>query len=137
MRSVFIAFGAALTLAGCQTAAEGPPAAAASPQALPPNYRQMILERARAEFFDPYSIRDASISGPIPGTSFLGPVITVCVRANAKNRMGAYIGLKPTSYTFRDGKITVSDSEYAALSCAEAVYQPFPDLDSGRKAERR
>jgi hypothetical protein len=122
---------AALALAGCQTVApEGPLAAAAPAQTLPPDYRQRIVERARKTFFDPYSIRDAQISAPIPGTSFAGQVLTVCVLANAKNRMGGYTGIKPTSFTFRNGEIDVVDSEYSALTCGSAKgYEPFPELE--------
>lgn len=96
----------------------------------PPNYREVVAAKVRETFFDPYSIRDASISAPFPGTSILGTVETVCVRANAKNRVGAYIGIKATSFTFRAGQLQASDPEYATMTCAQAVYGPFPEIDS-------
>jgi len=119
-----------LALAACnQTTGSGPQAAAP----LPSDYREQIIAKVRDTFFDPYSIRDASISQPIAGAAFAGPVSTVCIRANAKNRMGGYIGLKQTSFTFRDGKLTVADSEYAAMTCGQAVYEPFPEIEEGYK----
>lgn len=98
---------------------------------LPPNYRQIIVSKVKETFFDPYSIRDASISQPIAGRAALGPVATICVRSNAKNRMGGYTGLKATSYTFRAGALTVVDDQYAALTCDKATYEPFPEIDAG------
>lgn len=124
---------AAVFLSGCQTAqtpATGP-AASADVAALPADYRQQILARAKAEFFDPYSIRDAGISQPIGGTSLMGSTSTICVRANAKNRMGAYTGLRTTAYIFRRGQITLSDQQYASIACGSAAYEPFPELEAG------
>lgn len=114
------------TLAGActNTAVSGPEAA----QPLPADYRARVAAKVRETFFDPYSIRDASISDPIAGQAILGPVQTVCVRANAKNRMGGYTGLKETAFTFLNGNLSV-DSEYAALTCAKAAYGPFPEIE--------
>ncbi|MBV5269013.1 MAG: hypothetical protein JZU55_02680, partial [Afipia sp.] len=67
------------------------------------------MERARKEFFDPYSIRDAAISQPIAGRSLSGDMASVCIQANGKNRMGAYTGLQTTVYIFRNGQITLTD----------------------------
>jgi hypothetical protein len=126
---------AVTTLAACQTASTGPERAAQARASLPPAYRQMIVEKVMADFVDPYSIRDAGISAPIPGTSIMGPVATVCVRANARNRMGGYTGAQPTAYTFRDQKLTVVvDRELAQIACANAVYRPFPEIDSAARA---
>jgi hypothetical protein len=125
----------AVILAGCQTTGQGSQIQVA--QQLPPNYRQMIVDNIRSTFFDPYSIRDAMISAPIAGTSLLGPVATVCVMANAKNRMGGYIGSKPTSFVFRDGRLTAQDSDYAGMTCASARYEPFPEIETlGSRSSR-
>lgn len=118
----------ASTLCGC-AAGGGQPVAESAAEPLPANYRVMVAEHVRKSFFDPYSMRDVGISQPIPGAAFTGSVSTVCVQANAKNRMGAYTGLKATSFTFRGGQITVADTEYAGITCAAAVYGPFPELE--------
>jgi hypothetical protein len=125
---------AALALAGCaQTTAQH---AAAIPT-LPANYRQLIIEHVRQTYNDPYSIRDAAISAPIAGTSFFGAVQSVCVRANAKNRMGGYIGLKANAITFREGRIVSFSEEYAGMICDGAIYEPFPEIDAGAQPRSR
>lgn len=120
----------AAALPGCKTTEQGAPGA----PPLPANYRQMVVDQVRKTFFDPYSIRDASISTPISGTSLMGQVQTVCVLANAKNRMGGYTGIKATAFVFRDGAITTSDSQYAPMICSDAVYEPFPEIDASASA---
>lgn len=119
----WIAVAAALGVTGC-AGAPWPQAQAVPP---PANYRAAVAAHVKATFVDPYSIRDASISAPIAGTSLMGPVWTVCMRANAKNRLGAYAGLKETSFTFRDGQI-MADDQYAAITCAAAAYEPFAEV---------
>lgn len=120
---------AALLVAGCNTTSAPAPTASAGAD-LPANYRTVILDRVRTEFVDPYSLRDAAISQPMPGTALLGSVTSICVRANAKNRLGAYTGLRATAYTFRAGQLTVSDQQYSGMTCANAVYEPFPELEA-------
>jgi hypothetical protein len=111
-----------LPLAGCATNPE------ASAAALPANWRQLVADRIRTTFFDPWSIRDAGIAEPVPGTSIYGHIMTVCVRANAKNRLGAYTGLEFTGFVFRDGQIAAQDQQNIAPLCAGAAYGPFPEL---------
>ena len=122
----------ALVLAGC----------AAQPQMqdgmvvanLPPNYRDVIAEHVKKTYFDPYSIRDASISNPVDTTSIFGPVTNVCVKANAKNRMGGYIGIRATGYVFQSGKIlNVLENEMIAGQCESRSYDPFYEIDSVAK----
>src|SRR5262245_2767926 len=99
----------ALTLAGCSGAT--PEGAANSSNPYPGNYRELAAGYIREHFFDPYSIRDAEIAPPKlamgPGLlgdgSFATPWV-VCVRANAKNRFGAYIGRTATGIQVYRGK---------------------------------
>jgi hypothetical protein len=56
------------------------------------------------------------------------------VRANAKNRFGAYTGLKETAVIFRGGKIDTTNQEYGAMACTGAVYEPFPEIEEGYRA---
>lgn len=123
---------AALAVGGCQTATDAPTAGGVS--ALPLNYRQIIVEEVRKSFFDPYSVRDTAISQPIAGQAILGPTATVCVRANAKNRMGGYTGVKATAFVFRASQLTTTDQQYAGLLCDNAAYEPFPEIDSAAVA---
>lgn len=92
---------------------------------LPSDYKVQILKSARKDFFDPYSIRSAGISAP---KIFINSVV-VCVEANAKNKLGGYTGLKPTSYVFLTKELTLH-GENNTLMCPEnTAYQPFPELE--------
>jgi hypothetical protein len=106
----------------------------------PANYRDIVARHVRENFFDPYSIRDASIAPPKPGELSRTDAIAVergwivCVRANAKNRMGGYIGLKTSANLVRGGIVQTSHSgeqHYEVrTNCAGAVYEPFREIDS-------
>jgi hypothetical protein len=135
MRTVWAMF-ASVLLAGCQTSGEGQSPSASGP-ALPANYRQIVIESVRKTFLDPGSIRDATISAPIPGTPVMGPVTTVCVRAKAKNKMGAYTGATTTAFIFRAGQLSSTETQNIAALCAGAPYEPFPEIDSASQAARR
>ena len=120
-------FALLLALAGCATSS--PDLASIGPK--PSNYREIVAAQVRATFFDPYSIRDAGIAEPFPG----GTVITydwqsgegwvVCLRANGKNRFGAYIGVKETAFVVRGGKVVHTLDETGALFCSNVRYEPF------------
>lgn len=100
----------------------------------PTNYRELVLETAKTTFYDPYSVRDAEISAP----QWLGSVHLgegngwqVCVRANAKNQMGAYVGLKETAFFFRGGKVISNATDLpqgGGYLCQDALYAPFTEL---------
>ena len=128
MLRVIAVLAAGLAVGGCQTAGGGN----APAQTLPPDYKAQIVAGAKEAFVDPYSIRDARIAAPKPGISFVGEIIHVCVRANAKNRMGGYTGQKDSVFNFRDGKlIQALDEKAAQYNCFNAVYEPFPELEAG------
>jgi hypothetical protein len=135
MRTVWAVF-ALVLLAGCQTSGEGQSPTASAPP-LPTNYRQIVIENVKKTFIDPRSIRDAAISEPIPGNAIMGPVTTVCVRANAKNKMGAYTGVTTTAFIFRGGQLSSTESQYTAGLCAGAPYAPFPEIEGASQAARR
>lgn len=124
-------------LAGCSSATMSPTSADAGPP--PANYREAVKASARETFFDPYSVRDASISQPLyASTIFDGMSMVprkgwiVCVRANAKNRMGAYTGMQETVFLFSGSTValTLSGPSYAGQIADPAVYQPFPELEA-------
>ena len=112
-----------LTLAGCVTTDPGEISAAAGP--LPADYKAQIVASARQSYFDPYSIRAAQIGTPErAGQIPLKGVWVVCVRSNAKNRMGAYTGIQDSQYHFNSGRLVFHGS-----GCVrEQAYHPFPEL---------
>ena len=136
MRHIWVVAAAAAVLSACQTTTDGGPVTTAStasaPQAdLPPNYRALIRAAVRDKFFDPYSIRDAAISQPIQGATLVGSHQTICIRANAKNRLGGYTGRRSTAFVFRQGQLVGTDNRYAEGTCRDAQYAPFPEIEQG------
>lgn len=124
MRGVMALLACGLALSGCASGERQEP--------LPANYRQLIADYARSQFyFDPYSLRDVSISTTI-GTdvSLYGPVQTVCVRANAKNRLGGYIGIKATQFSLREGRVVGAFQDRYGIGCGrDTTFEPFPELE--------
>lgn len=128
-----------LALAACNQTAGVVASATTSDPPPPPNYRDQVQARVKKTFFDPYSIRDAAISQPfVQNAAFDGVTLIphqgwmVCIRANAKNRMGGYIGLKETGYMFKAGQIV--DADFNSSFCAGAQFEPFPEIEEGFKA---
>jgi hypothetical protein len=126
-----LAFG--LFQAGCATT---PPQASEPP---PANYREIIARHVRESFLDPYSIRDASIAPPKPGQLSRSDAIAVeqgyivCFRANAKNRVGGYTGMKTTAFLVRGGAVVTShtgDDHYEVrTSCGGVAYESFREVE--------
>lgn len=127
----YIIITSTLLLAAC-TSEQTPLAAPKTLQ--PENYKQKVIQHVRQNYFDPYTVRDASISKPFAVNRIgHGEVWFVCVRSNAKNRMGGYTGIKPTAYWFRNGEIAPTSNEssqYDDFNCAYAQYSPFPEIEN-------
>ncbi|WP_025036107.1 hypothetical protein [Bradyrhizobium sp. DOA9] len=142
MRWVLLAT-CALALAGCQTSGEATPSANAATAGAPPaNYRQLAADYVKSSFKDPYSIRDAEIAPPKPGTGpslnsdgFTTPWV-VCLRANAKNSMGAYTGRKVTALALSNEKVVNAwdETQYSRMVCEGVAYTPFPEIEEKRAA---
>lgn len=79
----------------------------------PENYREIVDGWVHRTFFDPYSVRDLSMTKPekyfiqqpplLGGGRLFG--YRVRVSANAKNRLGGYTGLQTTNVLIRNGKV--------------------------------
>lgn len=130
MRNIILLIAAAV-ISGC--AAQGS-AEDANIGHAPSSWREMARSHMRSQLFDPYSARDISISAP----TYANPVWDgatmvphsgwfVCVRANAKNRMGAYTGQQLTGMLFENGKITVTLAEptHGVATYCGNKFEPF------------
>lgn len=127
---VAIAFGLTAVLAGCQTTGQNDPKSAAL-MAVPPNYKTLIVNHYRETLKDPYSIRSAGITPPREDFTGLlngGTRPAVCVRFNAKNSFGAYVGLRSAVVWFNDGKLAGALEE--GLGCRDVSFGPFPELEN-------
>lgn len=134
MRQLLLLAACALALAGCQT--DGAAVAAQAGPA-PANYRQLAAEHVRTSFKDPYTIRDAEIAAPKPGSGpslnadgFKTPWV-ICMRANAKNALGAYTGRKVTAIAVSDARVVNAwdDVQAAGYICQGVAYEPFPEIE--------
>ena len=129
MRELFAVAAAGLALSGCVTqqqvddvmASQRPPSAA---------IRREIVKSARDYLFDPYSVRDAEISSVMDAPG--GKLQFVCVKANAKNRLGAYTGR--TTVSVRLVGTQPSSTRENAPGCQLPLlkWYPFPELEALR-----
>jgi hypothetical protein len=123
----------AVGLAGCVSTTE--PSADTGP--FPTRYREMAKDYLRRSLVDPYSVRDAEIAEPVVKGSFHlvdpTPGWTICVRYNARNRMGAYAGMTENALLVRGDKVTISLNELTTPTrtagiCRDAKWAPFNEL---------
>lgn len=102
----------------------------------PANYRAIVVEGIKEYFFDPYSVRDAEISEPRVAPPFdLGgrEGWAVCLRANAKNRMGAYVGRRESVMMIAGDRVIAYTEGPAPYYCNDASFSPFPELEALHK----
>jgi hypothetical protein len=119
---------AGILLAGCATSPQERQAIAES---VPDGYRAQITAYYKSALKDPDSVKGAMISGPT--TAFVGllnggNVPAVCVRFNAKNSMGGYVGLRTTAVVFRDGRISGTTPPIQG-TCEREQWQEYPELN--------
>lgn len=127
MKNQLLIFAAALAMSGCVTqeqfdkvmATQRPPSAAE---------KAAIVNAARDYFVDPYSIRDAEISNVVQLND--QGLEAVCVKANAKNRMGAYAGRTATSVRLVKGKPMSTLENAPACAMPQMRYQRFRELEN-------
>jgi hypothetical protein len=122
--------GGAIGLAACAT-----PPTSENAGAPPANYREIARDYLRSNLLDPHSARDVQIAQPRIGQVYVEGTFrhengwAVCYRANAKNRMGGYTGLKEAVMLIRDNRVVVSNETAMhydiRTNCAEAKYEPI------------
>jgi hypothetical protein len=98
------------------------------PGPLPADYREIIKRSVEKNYFDPYSLRDVSISMPVLASTDAGPAWLVCLHDNAKNRMGGYVGASATAYFMSNGIIARMVERSSA--CDDAQLVPWPEMES-------
>lgn len=115
-----VAAAAGATLVSC--AAPGPEAYGPFPS----NYKDVVAEQVRADFFDPSSLQDVWISAPAQATMVFTPGWIVCLRANGKNRYGAYSGRQEYGYLINNGQV-VQEGDH--VSCPSAHYERWREME--------
>lgn len=113
-------------LTSCQTSV---PQTVADSQRTPTKaLKTAIVQAARDVVFDPYSIRDAEISNVVLLHPAAG-VEAVCVKANAKNRLGGYTGRTATGISIRNGVILGATAGDPRCLDPRLRYHRFPELE--------
>ena len=99
------------------------------PQQVPADYRAQVVAVMKSYLVDPYSVRDAEITGPM-AVAGSPPTPGVCARFNPKNNYGAYAGLKTFVISFKNGK-ALQPSEAVVTKCDTGGWRPFPEMMQG------
>jgi hypothetical protein len=128
IRNLLIAV-AGLALSGCQTQAELQTAMIEANPA-PASVKTAIVKDARDYLVDPYSVRDAEISY-MQFNKHSG-LHWVCVKANAKNRMGGYAGRQAVEVWVRNGQLAGNLPNSPACNSPNMKWQAFPELEALR-----
>ena len=118
-------------LGGCVAASEVMDKLMASQEPPSPAIRKAIVNAARDYLADPYSIRDVEISSVmVAGDTGLH---VVCVKFNAKNQVGGYVGRTATAVRLQG--LQPVDTTENAPGCSEPrlKYYSFPESDVLRK----
>jgi hypothetical protein len=97
------------------------------PNIPPANYKTEILDQLRMLLTDPTNIRDAFLAEPVLKPYGRDTRYIACLRFNARNSDGSYIGSRDRAVFFYAGKLTAIIDASRDL-CGNAAYQPFPEL---------
>jgi hypothetical protein len=133
--ALLMAASAAFALGGCATET-GPSASELKARwdaenVYPQGYRQDLLAFLRTYLNDPSHVRSASVSQP--QLKYIGPGdrYVACVRYNARNSDGKYVGSKDGAAIYVAGKLDrfLDTSKDVREVCKEVAFVPFPELE--------
>jgi hypothetical protein len=133
--ALLMAVSAAVALGGCATET-GPSASELKARwdaenVYPQSYRQDLLAFLRTYLNDPSHVRSASVSQP--QLKYIGPGdrYVACVRYNARNSDGKYVGSKDGAAIYVAGRLDrfIDTSKDVRELCKEVAFVPFPELE--------
>jgi hypothetical protein len=97
-------------------------------QPFPANYRGEMLSFMKTYLNNPVGVKDAMMAEPVQRTVGGRLRYVVCVRYNAKDSGGGYLGVRERAVLFVDARLD-RIVEDASEICAGAAYAPYPDLE--------
>jgi len=133
--ALLMAGSVAVALGGCATET-GPSASELKARwdaenVYPQGYRQDLLAFLRTYLNDPSHVRSASVSQP--QLKYIGPGdrYVACVRYNARNSDGKYVGSKDGAAIYVAGKLDrfLDTPKDVRELCKEVAFVPFPELE--------
>jgi hypothetical protein len=133
--ALLMAVSAAVALGGCATET-GPSASELKARwdaenVYPQSYRQDLLAFLRTYLNDPSHVRSASVSQP--QLKYIGPGdrYVACVRYDARNSDGKYVGSKDGAAIYVAGKLDrfLDTAKDVRELCKEVAFMPFPELE--------
>ena len=123
------ALAAALTLGGCSGLGFGSrDDDRPNPNVYPANFKAELLAFMHSYLNDPTGVRDAALSEPVLGSAGAQTRYYVCVRFNARNIDGRYLGRKEGVAIYSAGRFS-QFTETLRDQCRDAQFQPFPELE--------
>jgi hypothetical protein len=99
----------------------------------PDNYRAEIIAFMKTYLNDPTNVRDAYMAEPKMKEIGSHKQYVVCVRFNAKNTDGRYMGSKDAMALFDGGRFEHMVDQFpkgVVNQCADADYKRFPELEA-------
>ena len=97
-------------------------------QPYPANYRSEMLSFMKTYLNNPVGVKEAMMAEPVQRTVGGRLRYAVCVRYNAKDTSGGYLGLRERAVLFVDARLD-RIVEDASEVCAGAAYAAFPELE--------
>ncbi len=129
-----------LTAGGCASDDLGPSPAELrarwdAQNVYPQNYKADLLAFLRTYLNDPTHVHDAGVSQPMLKDIGAGKRYIACVRFNARDDHGHYIGVKVGAATYVSAKLDrfIDPGKRAKALCADVTFAPFPGLAALRR----
>src|SRR6185295_5088493 len=97
-------------------------------QPYPANYRSELLAFMRTYLNNPVGVKEAVLAEPVQRTVGGRLRYIVCLRFNAKDSDGKYLGQRERAVLYVDARLDRIIDD-AGDVCAGAVYAPFPELE--------
>ena len=96
----------------------------------PQTYKNDLLAFLRTYLNDPTHVRGAMLSQPVLKEVGSGQRYVACLRYNARDMEGKYMGLKDGAAVYVSAKLDRFIDKPIAVKeiCKDAVYVPFPEL---------
>ena len=98
----------------------------------PQTYKADLLAFLRTYLNNPTHVHTASVAQPALKDHGSGQRYIVCLRYNARDNTGVYMGMKTGAAVYVSGKLNdfVDQPKAVKELCKDAAYAPFPELET-------